>query len=180
MAEHRQSFSARSVPRRPIRRGDRGGALVEFALIAPVLIFLLLGTIDCGMVLLNLNSARQGTREGARQGVVGYFGSSTSCNINGTGIATSTQQLMCLTKNRLGLDTTKTRIRVYFPSTNEVGKSLIVCTQYPMSSITGVLSPVFSSRTIKSKVEMRIEKADTSLTAGEENPLSGQDWLWCA
>ena len=162
------------------RRKNRGGALVEFALVVPLLILLVLGTIDFGIVLLNLNSARQGTREGARQGVVGYFGSSTSCNINGSGIADPTQRLMCLTKSRIGLDSASTRVRVYFPDTNAVGKSLIVCSQYPMKSTSGALAPVINGHTVKTKVEMRIEKADSTLLAGSENPLTGEDWLWCA
>jgi hypothetical protein len=174
------SYFAVAATRRVRRGGARGGALVEFALVAPLLILLLLGTVDFGIVLLNLNSARQGTREGARQAVVGYFGSSTTCSLNGSGIADSTERLMCLTKNRIGLDAASTRVRVFFPDANEVGKSLVVCSEYPMTSTSGALAPVINGHTIKTKVEMRIEKADTSLIAGEETPLNGEDWLWCA
>ncbi len=50
---------------RRIIRGKRGQSLVEFALIAPVLIILMLGTIDYGRVYFAYVSVTNGARNGA-------------------------------------------------------------------------------------------------------------------
>ena len=50
---------------RRIIRGRRGQSLVEFALIAPVLIILMLGTIDYGRVYFAYVSVTNGARNGA-------------------------------------------------------------------------------------------------------------------
>ena len=51
---------------RRIIRGKRGQSLVEFALIAPVLIILMLGTIDYGRVYFAYVSVTNGARNGAQ------------------------------------------------------------------------------------------------------------------
>ncbi len=47
-------------------RGDRGAALVEFALIAMPLFLILFGTIEFGWAFFQLNDIRHGAREGIR------------------------------------------------------------------------------------------------------------------
>jgi Flp pilus assembly protein TadG len=49
-------------------RGDRGGALVEFAIIAPLVFMLLIGTFTGGVALSRKNSMTNAVREGARLG----------------------------------------------------------------------------------------------------------------
>ncbi len=49
-------------------RGDGGAALVEFALIAPLIFALLLGMVTGGISLSRKNSMTNGVREGARLG----------------------------------------------------------------------------------------------------------------
>ena len=46
--------------------GERGAALVEFALISPLLFLILAGIIDFSMVFNNYQAVRQGVREGVR------------------------------------------------------------------------------------------------------------------
>lgn len=161
-------------------RREHGAALIEFALVFPILVLLLFGTVDFGMVLLNMSTTKQGTREGARQAVVANFGSSTSCAATPNSISGESRKLICLVKDRIGLDNADTRLKITFPSANQVGNSLLVCAQYPMRSTTGLLGPAINGRVIRTKVEMRIEKADTNLVAVSETALPGQDWLWCA
>ncbi len=166
--------------RRGARR-ERGAALVEFAIVFPLLFLLVSGMIDFGMSFVNLNSTRQGVREGARQAVVANFGGSSSCTLTGAGaFPTPTRELMCLTKDRIGLTEADTRVKVAFVGTNTVGNSLLVCAQYPMSSVTGIFAPLLSGKVMRSKVEMRIEKVDLALTAGAETAPAGQNWTWCA
>ena len=51
-------------------RRERGAALVEFAIVFPLFFLLVSGIIDFGLAFSDLNSTRQGVREGARQAVV--------------------------------------------------------------------------------------------------------------
>jgi Flp pilus assembly protein TadG len=170
---------ARNAQRRPDRA--RGAALVEFALVMPLLFMLLFGIVDFGMQFANINAMRQGTREAARQAVVATFGTENHCSLTGvTPTDSDAAFLICLAKDRIGLADTNVRVKLKFTTTNNVGRTLIVCSMYPMSSISGMFSPLFSGKTIKSKVEMRIEQTDSGLLDTAETPLAGQNWMWCA
>jgi len=51
-------------------RGQRGAAAVEFAILLPVLVLLLFGTIEFGLLLFNKQVITNASREGARAGIV--------------------------------------------------------------------------------------------------------------
>jgi Flp pilus assembly protein TadG len=51
-------------------RDERGGAMVEFALILPVLMIILLGILEGGLLLFNQHIITNASREGARYGIV--------------------------------------------------------------------------------------------------------------
>lgn len=53
-----------------MNRKDRGAQLVEFALLAPLLLLLLLGIIEFGWLFSQNNDVRHGAREGARAAAV--------------------------------------------------------------------------------------------------------------
>lgn len=55
---------------RPWRAREAGVASVEFALLLPVLLLLLLGTLDLGLALYNKAVITHASREGARAGIV--------------------------------------------------------------------------------------------------------------
>ena len=113
------------------------------------------------------------------QAVVADFGTDVACPIVGAAPPETTKKLMCLTKDRIGLKQSDTRVKVAFANTNEVGGGILVCAMFPMSSITGTFAPVLDGRVVTSKVEMRIEKVDETLVASAETALNG-DWSWCA
>jgi Flp pilus assembly protein TadG len=48
-------------------RGERGVAIVEFAVLLPALLLLLLGTIQIGLFVFTLIDVRQAAREGGRE-----------------------------------------------------------------------------------------------------------------
>jgi hypothetical protein len=160
--------------------GSEGGAsAVEMALVAPILVILLAGIVDFGLVFNDLMSLRQGVGAGVRQGVVAQGGSNASCPLTGAAAApTETKKLMCLTKSLVGLPTVSTRTKVAFPGSKLKGGSLIVCAQSPLESATTVFSPLLSGA-LKAEVQMRIEQDLSSYGSASETALAGSDWSWC-
>ena len=59
---------ASQISRRQLRRGERGASAVEFALIIPLLVMLLIGTVTAGLVYADHVSVTNAAREGARYG----------------------------------------------------------------------------------------------------------------
>ena len=161
---------------------DRGVALIEFAVIIPLVFALVFGVVDFGYSLSNLNSLRHGTREAARRAVVGDFGSDGTCSIDGGGaLSADTQRLICMTKDKVGLEASDTKVRVAFDASYTEGDALLVCTQYPLESISGVYSSLLDSGRLTTRVDMRIE-----LTSNGGTPLALEafsepgDWSWCS
>ncbi len=62
------------IPRQPNktkkRRSERGASAVEFAIILPVLLFLVMGMVEFGLVLKNINILSNAASAGARNGSV--------------------------------------------------------------------------------------------------------------
>lgn len=63
-------WAARSRPRAG-GRGQRGAALVEFVIVVPLLLLLLLGIMEFGMIMHDYIMLAQGAREGARTAAIG-------------------------------------------------------------------------------------------------------------
>jgi hypothetical protein len=63
-------MTIRRSRRRGARRGSRGQGLVEFALVFPVFILLVVAAIDVGKGVFAYNSITNGAREGARFAIV--------------------------------------------------------------------------------------------------------------
>jgi Flp pilus assembly protein TadG len=99
------------------RRGDRGAAAVEFALVTPVLLVMLFGIIDYGIWFADSISARQAVRNAAREGSVGQFGACA-----GT-VANPLENLACSVKS--GMDqisgTTAVLVTVATDPTDRIG-----------------------------------------------------------
>ena len=56
--------------RRPVRRSEEGQAMVEFALVLPILLLLVMGIIQFGVLFNNYVTLTDGVRAGARQAAV--------------------------------------------------------------------------------------------------------------
>jgi len=170
-------------------RGESGASMVELAIILPIFLLLVFGVIQFGITYNNLITIRQGTREAARQGAVGNFGSTTSCSLTGVTGSPSTdiQKLMCLAKQQIGLSYANTRVKVMSGSadftssgTFQKGEAIIVCVEYPVDAMAKFVTPVLGSAVLKTKTSMRIETSYTSTeTAGQETALSSGNWSWC-
>ncbi|MHB8465872.1 MAG: TadE/TadG family type IV pilus assembly protein [Acidimicrobiales bacterium] len=178
-------------------KGERGAALVEFAIVVPVLCLLLFGIIDFGTLYSNQISVRQGVREAARQAAVDQFGANSTCTLSAT-VPTSPsldmRKLACLTKNRVGLSDSAVAVMVWFDSSapfntsNATNTPVVVCAITAARSITGFSSRFLGNAYIKSKVEMTIEQ---NYTAGDSTQVgsmnigiqevdpSGGNWSFC-
>ena len=163
-------------------RGESGAVMVEFALVLPLLFLLIMGMIDFGNIYSNQISIRQGVREAARVGVVKSWGSACSLNSFTGGMTPSSdiQNLMCTVKNRIGITPASSiYTKVVFDPSYGLNNGLIVCAQMRAQSLSGFTTQFISGTFLKSKVEMNIEQAAASETAGEEAPPSGATWSWC-
>jgi Flp pilus assembly protein TadG len=142
------------------RRADAreaGSALVELAVVVPLLMLLLFGVIEFGLTLNHDVDLTNGVREGARQAAVAnYTGGDSSCNSAGAAAA----KVACFTRNNIELGN-QTKVAVIFPtgSNYAVGQTVDVCASYPMTSITGLLAPFLRGHFLHSEVRMRIEQA---------------------
>jgi hypothetical protein len=158
--------------------------MVEAAIVLPLLFLVVFGLIDFAGVFNDYQSLRQGTREGARQAAVnttpgppgGGPWDSTNCQAVGVS-AGDGYDLVCDTKNAIGLDESKTRVSIFFNTPWTPGRGVTVCTQYAASSSTGVTASLLDGRVLKSHLEIRIEQPSATFTAPvQETPLPGSSW----
>ncbi|MEO3934078.1 TadE/TadG family type IV pilus assembly protein [Micrococcaceae bacterium Sec7.4] len=113
---------------------QRGAAAVEFALIVPLLLSLVLGVVDFGIAFGQNISIQGAAREAARQGVT-----------QGD-VITSAKQA------RGSLDNTKLQVKFTVDTTAGPPGVLVVCLRYPQSSLTGffawALNGVFEAKAV--------------------------------
>jgi len=153
--------------------------------VLPILLIITFGIIDFGAVYSNYLQVRQGTREGARQTAVsttptapGGSGWGVS-NCTTTGISTSGDgyDLVCFTKNRIGLSEANTRVSIYFAAPWTPGNGVTVCTEFAASSVTGFFASLLNGDVLQSHIEIRIEQPSSTFTAPvQETPLPGHPW----
>jgi Flp pilus assembly protein TadG len=164
--------------KRPRKEG--GAVLVEFALVAPLLFLLLFGVIDFSLMMFSYISVRQGTSAGAREAAVIATSPppNQTCTTAGT-FSGEANNLICYTKNHIGLAQSNVRVSVWFSTTNgyKAGDPVVVCTQYPASSTTRFFNSLLKNLVLTSKVEVRIESTDPNLTQlAQESALPGHPW----
>jgi len=133
------------------RNGEKGANLVEFAMVAPFLILLLLGIVEFSWTLATNLDVKQGAREAARL---------TAVNFPDTGNAALAAEI-CARMDLVGTDpaTTITWVSDGTPAVSE-GVTLTVST--PRTSLTGLMDFFFTGlTTLDSTVEIRIEQPPT-------------------
>lgn len=185
--------------RKRLSRED-GQGMIEFAMILPVFLLLLVGLIEFGSAYSKIISMRQGIREAGRQGSVANWTTST-CGLTGVPAATSAdiKALMCFAKDQAGVGD-GVRIRIAYANetvappftfdpgpagtgTYKAGNSIVVCAIYPLQSLTGIMQPFLSGHFSTTKAAFRIEQ-DTprpvgTAEAGSEDPPTGSNWDFC-
>ena len=155
------------------RRGESGVALVEMAIVVPILLLLIFGMIDFGIFLYRDIGLTQGVREAARQGAVAVYDggdASISCG-------NPTQNLICLTKKRSGVS--PLAVYVLLAPTYKVGSQFALCATYKSNAITGLTGP-FLPKYLHVETIMRLEQAPTpGLTTGGDTDPEGNNWSSC-
>jgi Flp pilus assembly protein TadG len=165
------------------RSDDRGAAMVEFAIVMPLLFLILFGIIEFAIAFNDYQSIRQGARDGARQAVVNDYGNDTSCGIDGTAATApaNAQRIICTTKDRTGLgDDVRVGLRVTENAPSGFKNDTVkICTVRLVDPVTGLLDPFLEDRPLRTEVEMRVER-DLGLVGGTyfETDPSG-NWSWC-
>lgn len=131
---------------RRMKRED-GQAMVEFALILPLLILLLCGIIDFGWIFGNQISMNNASREAARFMAINY--DSTKTLAQNQTVADGILRARLATMNDGSLSVTFT----------QSGETVTVYATYPLPILTPVLSTILGDDTIDidSSTSMRIE-----------------------
>ncbi|HZO97096.1 MAG TPA: TadE family protein [Gaiellaceae bacterium] len=107
------------MPARAARRED-GQTAVEFALVAPILIVLLLGIIQLGVTFHNYVTITDAARAGARQAIVARFSGGTTTTAENTVRAAAGD-----------LDQSKLDVAVTPASLTTAGSTVTVTATYP-------------------------------------------------
>ena len=148
--------------------GDRGAVLVEAALMLPILFAVVVGIIDFGNSFNDWISVRQGARDGMRQVIVKTNPTYTACptgSVTGAGAgAADVTAIICYTKNRVGLDATKTAVRITMTGTSfTAGQPVKICVAYRTSSLSRFYANILDNHVVDTEVESLIEQTSAGL-----------------
>lgn len=134
------------LPRPAGRAEEKGAALIEFAILMPFLILLLIGIIEFAWLFSQNLDVRHGAREGARLAAVNFGGTTTA-------IVTET-----CTRMDIGSGATITLDR----TAAAVGGEASVSVTKPGDTLTGFIDwAIPSPLNLTSSVEIRLEQAAT-------------------
>lgn len=141
--------------------GDRGASLVEFGIVAPLLLLLLFGVVEFGLLFGKKLDVSQGAREGARLAAVNYQATDGS-----TG-ATQTTEIVTATCQRMEV-ASSTVITIDTSAGTSVGDLITFTIESQAQPVTGAFDPWLSDRMITSEVDVRLEQPATFATTTKE------------
>jgi hypothetical protein len=139
------------------KRRERGGALVEFAIVSPLVFLLLLGSVEFGIQFNDYQSLRSGVRDAARVASVARVPDTCSPTTS------ATDDLVCYVKQRIGLGAnTAVKVDVTAPNGAIYGDrgDIKICVERSANSITGLFRPFLGGRYLRSEVTMRVERGN--------------------
>lgn len=141
--------------------GERGAALVEFGIVAPMLLVLLFGVVEFGLLFGQKLDVSSGAREGARMASVNY-----QANSGSTG-ATQASEIVAAVCSRMEV-ANNTTVTIDVSNGTAVGDTMTLTVEATAQPVTGVFDPWLSSRVLSSEVEVRIEQAVTYAATTQE------------
>lgn len=153
---------------------ERGASAVEFALVAPVLVLLLMGLLQYGLYVRDALDTRQAVREAVRFGATAEFG---SC-----GEATDGDDLRCLAHELIAASSDSSWVMVVAPDGWERGAPLLVCAMVEADGGFGFV-PMPDGGMVSARTQMSIEVdpgTDPSGFPTADAAPAGRGWEWCA
>lgn len=136
-------------------RHEHAAALIEFAVVLPILLVLLFGIIEASWAFGQQNDVRHGAREGARLAAVDH------------GDVTTIASEVCHRMDVVYPAGTPTVTLTPTSPESERGGLAEITVQSDFSSLTGFLDGIFGSIRLESTVEFRLEL-----------PTSGEPTWW--
>jgi Flp pilus assembly protein TadG len=152
---------------------ERGATLVEFALVLPLLMLFIFGAIDFGWAFAQNINIRGAVREGARLAVV-------DAGVGADPDARRDDLINKVKQRAVELDPAQTAVYIAVQDDNgngtpgEVGETVVVCTRYPLRSLSG-LTQQFMSGDMRSRAVMRMEHLANFSSGGSTAPAWGGD-----
>jgi Flp pilus assembly protein TadG len=125
-------------------RSERGQTAVEFALVTPMLVVLLLAIIQVGVAFNSHVTVTDAARAGARQAVVARFSGASIADIE-----------QAVRNSASDLDQSKLQVVVADPTWNVPGSDVTVTVTYPYE--INLLGWVVTSGNVTSKMTERLE-----------------------
>jgi len=143
-----------SALRRRLMGSERSQSMVEFALVAPLLLVLIMGIIDFGLGFGSYVQLKNAAREGARYAVVGNPAGSYPADCTGS-MTTSVIGHVCIAVNDLNLADLQS-VSVQYPSGQASGNSVVVTAHYRYQLITplGGLVTFFTGGSFPGELDM--------------------------
>lgn len=145
---------------RTFRRRARGQSLVEFALILPIFLLMIMGVVDFGRAIYAYNAVSNAAREGARLLIVDQTQTA--------GVYLAAQEA-ANQATALGIDPTDVnQVQVTFPDPDgncpviSVGCPATVRVQYQFNAITPIIGRVIGPITVGSTTQLLVERRFTS------------------
>ena len=131
---------------------EKGAALVEFAIILPLLIVMLFGILEASWAFAQQNDVRHGTREAARLAAVNF------------GDVQAVAQEACARMDIVYPATTPVVTITPISTDGTTGGLAQITISSTYQTITGMLDNVFGGIDIESTIEFRIEQPMTGET----------------
>jgi Flp pilus assembly protein TadG len=153
------------------RRHARGQALVEFALVFPILVLILLGIFEVGRAVFAFNTVGNAAREGARVAAVNQIQTSPDCVNNRPIVNVATPHWSikrCAADKALSLGLTESDVTVAFnpppgvtytcSPTRRVGCLATVTVRYTYRATTPIIGDILGPIALEGVSEMPIER----------------------
>ena len=144
--------------RRARGRADRGGALVESAIVLPIVVMLLFGFIEFGLVLDQKHDVSQAAAEAARLSAVNY---------SDTGVTGSEQsdEIVDEVCDRVPMAAGST-VAISLPDGVAIGQRVEVTITSDLDPVTGAYDQWLTGRSVSTTVTSRLEQTATFSTIG--------------
>jgi len=137
-------------------RRQRGATLMEFAIIMPLLVALLIGIVESGWIFAQYLDVRHGAREGARIAAVNFPEGSDPPSMARTDA--NRDALVAETCSRMSV---ASAIDVTFTSTGAAEAPISVAAEAPADTLTGLLDWAFGSLSVSSSTVLHAEQEAT-------------------